>query len=405
MTEARKDARGRKLRTGEYFDSENQRYVFRKMVNGERINITASDLMDLRKQENELLCGIDRGIRFNTKKAKLTLNEYFDYWLKNFAKSGRKATTCTNYNSYYNTYIRGTIGKKQLNKVTKLDCQKIINQLQTNGKSHSTMSNLKSCLNIVFESALDEDIIFKNPVKNILLPQTETKKRTAMDPEQIEIFMNYIKNGRRYAWVYPEFVFLFNTGVRIGEMAALTWDNVDFENNTITIDKTVNRYRKKEYGFTVAMASPKSRTSVRKFPMNTEIRLILLKLKMKNMRPAAKIPFVDDAGNIRKYRKDLVFLNSAGNIWTEPTFLCLIKRIIDRYNREEAAEGEMLDDFCPHMARHTYTTLAYSAGADVKMVSEMLGHASTAVTMDTYTHITEEKRQEQEKIMEKIKVL
>ena len=50
--------------------------------------------------------------------------------------------------------------------------------------------------------------------------------------------MNYIKNSRRYAWVYPEFVFLFNTGVRIGEMAALTWDNVDFENNTITIDKT-----------------------------------------------------------------------------------------------------------------------------------------------------------------------
>lgn len=54
------------------------------------------------------------------------------------------------------------------------------------------------------------------------------------------------------------------------------------------------------------------------------------------------------------------------------------------------------------MARHTYTTMAYSAGADVKMVSEMLGHASSAVTLDTYTHITDEKRQQQEKIVEKI---
>ena len=74
MAEKRKDMKGRNLRTGEYYDEKNQRYMFRKMVAGNRITITAANLLDLRKQENDLLCKIDKGIKFDTKKAKATLN-------------------------------------------------------------------------------------------------------------------------------------------------------------------------------------------------------------------------------------------------------------------------------------------------------------------------------------------
>ena len=117
---------------------------------------------------------------------------------------------------------------------------------------------------------------------------------------------------------YPEFIFLFNTGVRIGELAGLTWDNVDFKNNMLTIDKTVNRYRKKDFGFTMALASPKSRTSVRTIPMNNEVRKMLLKEKMRNAGPTMSIPFVDDSGNIRRQVSDIVFANSVGRVWNEP---------------------------------------------------------------------------------------
>ena len=58
------------------------------------------------------------------------------------------------------------------------------------------------------------------------------------------MFMRYVKNSERYSYSYPAFVILFNLGMRIGEMAALTWDDVNFKENTITINKTVNRYRK-----------------------------------------------------------------------------------------------------------------------------------------------------------------
>lgn len=140
--------------------------------------------------------------------------------------------------------------------------------------------------------------------------------------------------------------------------------------------------------------------------MNNETRLVLLKLKFKNQQVAAPVPFVDDYGNIRYQVINLVFVNGKNNVWTKPNFLNLINRIIEKYNLEaEKSKKEKLVNFCPHMTRHTYTTLAYSAGVDVKAVSEMLGHSSTSVTLDTYTHLTDDKKREQEEIVKKIKVL
>lgn len=402
MAEKRKDKKGRNLRTGEYYDSKNKRYMFRKMVDGERVTITAPDLMELRKQENDLLCRIDRGNKLNTRDARMTLNAYFDFWMETFARSGRKATTCTNYKSYYNTYIKDTIGRMQIAKIKKADCQRIINEMVQDGKKHSTMANLKSCLNIVFECAVDDDIILKNPAKNLQLPQTESKKRTAIEGHQIDLFMGYVKNNEQYSYSYPAFVTLFNLGLRIGEMSALTWDSVDFKNDTITINKTVNRYRKKDYGFTMAVASPKSKTSVRSVIMNNVVRKTLMKLKMQSTMSDVRLPYVDDSGHVRGHVSGFVFINSLGNVWSEPCFRKLIRRIIEQYNRENHAEK--LEDFCPHMVRHTYTTLAYSAGADVKIVSQNLGHASTAVTLDTYTHLTEEKKKEQEAVAQTIRI-
>ena len=195
MAEKRKDSRGRNLKTGEYFDSVNKRYMFRKMIDGERITITASSLVELREQENELLCRMDKGNLLKTRNARMSLNAYFDFWMETFAKSGRKATTCTNYKSYYNTYVKNTIGKKQIAKITKTDCQRIINKMIEEGKKHSTMSNLKSCLNMVFECALDDDIILKNPAKNLQIPQTESRKKKAIEQKQIESCLLYTSDA------------------------------------------------------------------------------------------------------------------------------------------------------------------------------------------------------------------
>ena len=78
---------------------------------------------------------------------------------------------------------------------------------------------------------------------------------------------------------------------------------------------------------------------------------------------------------------------------------------MERY-KKDAEENHIgkTKNFCPHMVRHTYTSLAYSAGADVKIVSQNLGHASTSVTLDTYTHLTEEKKKEQEAVAQTVRI-
>lgn len=406
MTEKRKDNKGRVLRTGEYYDSKNKRYMFRKMVDGERVTLIADDLIELRKQENELLHMLDRGRKINAKSTKIILNEYFEYWFSMYAKSGRKATTCTNYKSYYNTYIlNDAVGRKAMCKITKADCQRIFNEMIEGGLKHSTMANLKSCLNNIFECAIDDDIIVKNPVKNIKLPQTEKKKRQAVAQDQVSIFMDYVKNNKRFSYSYPAFVVLFNSGARIGEIAALTWNDIDFDKSTITINKTLNRYRKKDYGFTMGIASVKSKTSVRTVTMNNFMKSTLLRMKLRRPHKTPKLPFVDDSGNTRGNVEEFVFLNSYGNVWSEPAFNELIKRIIEAYNEEAEAQGlEALENFCPHQSRHTYTSAAYEAGVDMKAVSRMLGHASDSVTLTVYTHLSEEKQREQEAIAKAIKI-
>ena len=79
----RKDCRGRNLRVGEYYDSENKRYMFRKMINGKRYTITDSDLIELRKQEADLINSIENGGLKNKELEKMTLDQYFEVWCTN----------------------------------------------------------------------------------------------------------------------------------------------------------------------------------------------------------------------------------------------------------------------------------------------------------------------------------
>lgn len=403
----RKDNKGRKLRTGEYYNAKTGIYQFRKMINGQRVTISDTDLVELRKRENELLVEMDKGVNVKNRNSNMTLNEYFDFWLNTFANTRRKATTITTYRSYYDTYIRETIGTKAISKITKVDVQIIINNMIKNGLQNSTLSNLKSCLNKVFECALDDDIVRKNPCKSIELPLPNAKKREAIDPDQIVIFMDYIKSSERFKYHYPLFVVLFNSGMRIGELAGLTWSDIDFSEGTININKSLNRYRKKDHGFTVGLGTPKSKTSKRVIAFNNVIKKALLVQKMQNTKTDTKIslPFVDDNGVVIDYISDFVFLNKRGNVWSGTTVAELIRTIVEDQNKSvKGTDKPVLKEFSPHMVRHTFTSVAYETGADVKIVSEILGHASTNVTLDRYTHLSDKKKKEQESLVKTIKI-
>lgn len=147
----RKDRGGRKLRTGEYYDSENDRYIFRKLVNGSRYTLTENDLTELRKKESNLLVEIEKREQDLDRIKRLTLDQYFEIWCKNFAKSGRKATTYTDYKAYYIAHVKNTeLGKKEIRKIKKMDCQRLFSKMIEKCSKGSTLNNMKGCLTLIF---------------------------------------------------------------------------------------------------------------------------------------------------------------------------------------------------------------------------------------------------------------
>ena len=180
---------------------------------------------------------------------------------------------------------------------------------------------------------------------------------------------------------------------------------MNFADNTITINTSLNRYRKKEYGFTKAIASTKSTASDRIIPMSDIVRSTLLRLKMKvpNITPA--LPLVDDRGNIKGEVSGFIFINRQGNTWSEPTFRDLIIRITEAYNKEHGENEQLkLNVFVPHQSRHTLISACYNAGVDPLATSQMVGHKSPETTLKAYTHLSNENQKAQDEIIKSIKI-
>lgn len=160
----RKDNKGRNLRVGEYYDADNNRYMFRKMINGKRYTIKNESLIELRKEESKLILSIEEDELINYNLQKLTLDQYYNIWCKNSAKSGRKATTYINYKAYYKAHVLGTeLGEMQIGKIKKIHCQRLFNKMIEIGRRKSTLNNMKGCLSVIFKEAEDDGAINRNP--------------------------------------------------------------------------------------------------------------------------------------------------------------------------------------------------------------------------------------------------
>ncbi|MCI9398465.1 MAG: tyrosine-type recombinase/integrase [Lachnospiraceae bacterium] len=403
----RKDQKGRKLRVGEYYDSENKRYMFRKMINGKRYTITDSDLIELRKQEAELINSIENGGLKNKELEKMTLDQYFEVWCTNSGKTARKATSLMNYKAYYRAHVKGTeLGTMEIGKIRKIHCQELFNKMIDAGSKKSTLNNMKGCLTMIFCDAEDDNAIVKNPCRNIRFNHADTGTREAIEMEQVELFMNFIKNDEIFSVHYNMFVVLFNLGVRVGEICGLTWNCIDMEHSTLTIDKSLNRYRKNEYGFTNALGSTKSKNSKRTITFNKVVAQALdrqRKYQEESEMNVQSIPIVDNYGRKIGETSGFVFTQVNGNVWNEPSIVKLLHRIVKKQNEDvTGTDKPKLRYFTPHQIRHTYTTLAYEAGADEKGIAMRLGHSSEKITKDTYTHLRGEKKKEQEATINKI---
>lgn len=399
----RKDKNGNILKTGEYQRPDGL-YQFTKMKNKKRYILYSNTLSSLREKESALLAIIAMQSPKNST-LDLSLNDYVQYWFETYGRQGRKPSTLQLYKNTYDYYLRSKIGSIPLKDLKRYDLQLIFNNLMDKGLKPGTLGVVRHCINNILETAVSEEIIYRNPLKGMILPKENKKHRTALGKEQLNAFLEFLRNDSFYSFYEPFFLTLFFTGMRVGECCALTWEDIDFESRLISVNKSQLRLNNNIY-----VGSPKSKSSFRKIPMNDIVYSSLLgllrktheiseneKTDRKEFVKSQSLIYINDTGRECGTVSGFLFFSTRHRILTEST----VRQIICHISKK-SGNGVSVERFVPHQSRHTFTSMAYEAGIDVKYTSLILGHSSINTTIDEYTHLSEEFSVNQSNVLRKL---
>ena len=374
MARERRDNKGRLLLTGEA-QIRNGSYTFRYTdENGVRKSITNWKLLPedqppkgdtnpecLRDMENRIT---DRRTKAMPKKTK-TVNAFWQEYIS--MKCEIAETTLVRYIYLYNKHIKNEWGKRPIQSVRYSDVKRFYISRLKHGLSLSTLGNLNNVIHPVFELACREHYIAANPVDGVYQEfkkrkDWEPKHRDALTEEEQDRLLSYVAHTLDYRELLPVLTVFLGTGIRSGELAGLTWDDIDFKKNTISINHTMNYTATLDGTCKYTVTVPKSNTGKREIPMLTEVR---------------------------------------------DTLLALYERITAKYNQEEHAEAEQegreenpLPPITCHMLRHTFCTRMILGGIDLKTVQIIMGHANAETTMRVYANVTKVQAQNEMMRME-----
>lgn len=404
MIEKRKDSKGRILKDGE-IERKDGRYEYRyKGRDGKRKSIYAKNLKELREkeivQQKEMVLGVLSDSS--------TFDDIFQKWYSQKIKQIKQSTAAL-YLSNYNNRIKNFLGRLKIKDIKRSDIILFYSELITKyNYTGNSIKNFHKIVHSVFEFAVNDEIILRNPCNNILKERTKqchnTEKKQALATKQQSIFFEYIKSSRYRGWL-PLFTVLFGTGCRIGEILGLTWNDIDFKNNLISINHTLQYIKIPNKKYKMYIDVPKTKTSIRLIPMLDEVRKALLNVREFQLSSTLNTLKVDGYTGF-------IFTNKNGNLYEYKNINVTINNIVNSYNKceteiakSENREPELLPHFSCHIARHSFATRLFENEANIKTISELLGHSNISTTMNIYTDVSIDKKQEAIKeIQGKIKI-
>ena len=314
----------------------------------------------------------------------LKFNEIVKQWL-NYKKSFIKDSTYNKYLNTYEKYIKDYMFSYYINQLTSNHIQTFILELskKTNYRTNkqlslSTVRVVVYIIKSVFSFASKQGLI--TPVHiDIDIPRLEKKQVHVLQKQEQIILEKYCMNQLN---IYTlSILFCLYTGVRIGELCALKWNHIDFNNRLIIIDQTVQRIQNKHENNIsktyLSVTRPKTVNSLRKIPITTNLYTILTEYYNQNY-----------------IKKDTYIFNNQFNTPIDPRRIQKhFKMILSKLN---------LTSITFHGLRHTFATRCIELGMDIKTLSEILGHSNVATTMSIYVHSTDSQKREQMELLSKM---
>lgn len=317
----------------------------------------------------------------------ISFSEFMDTYMEQYVKINCKYTTQKNYENMIENHLRKDLGFYKLKSISPSILQKYFNDKQKEGYSEGFLRNFKGLLSGMFKYAVYPcQYLKENPTQYIKIPKydikTKEKKVKTITVEQFEEIIHYLSTSKRQKYNCIEFMIAFHTGLRSSEVCGLTWDNIDFENKTLTVDKTLVSKK----GAICELQSPKTTTSYRTIAIGDTLITILRKVKKAQLENRLKYGTFynnNDEIDFSEYE----YSKAAGFVCREENGKCITTNKIKRLS--QTIEEKLNFDFSFHMLRHTHATLLIEAGANMKDVQERLGHSDLSTTMNTYAHVTE----------------
>ena len=335
--------------------------------------------------ENETLMREEIKAGLYTSNRNITLDSYFDEWEK--SRTGVIKDSSIKMNrSRYNNHIKSVLGETKLQKIEKREIVKLQQNLAQK-LSASTTNSVIVLLKTVLNAAVDDEIIIKNPAASVKplrmddRPKASETIHRALTREEQQAFIQEAKQE----WLYEFFCFSLCTGMRLNEIVALKWQDIDYINNVIHVTKTVSW----KQGGGIIETSPKSETSKRDIPMNDTIKKVLQMQRKKMAMIYGEI--------VARKMDSNIFIGSNGSrAVASSTVAFSINNVLKRLRQQDIE----IERFTHHAFRDTFATRYIEEGGNMQTLQKILGHSSLAMTADLYAHVLPSTKQQEMKQVE-----
>lgn len=373
--ERRKDNKGRVLRKGEVQRSDGT-YMYRyKDLDGKRISVYAKTLNDLREKEAR----IDKDLSDGVYTTDITLNQLFARYIEQNVNI--KPRTKHKYNVEYNRWVYNTwIGHRMINQLVKSDIVKFYKELKEKGYSNGTIKCIHKYINGALNMAYEDDMIRRNFAASCIEPYKKTEKRYALSKEETAKFLETAEKYGKGKMYLLGFKLMFLTGLRVGEVSGLTWDDIDLKKKVINVDHQFilgDENSRTSYH----IDSPKTFNSTRKVPMSNDVYDLFKELKADTFFEAFKFGSEVDGykGFVLHTRTGLPILTARFNEYA--------KLIVKLYN--ESHEDKLPNVSC-HICRHTFCTRMAELNINPSALQKIVGHGSYATTANVYISVEDD---------------
>lgn len=317
-----------------------------------------------------------------------TYRDMYDDWVIEY-KTTVKESTYNKTVGYFRNHILPEFGKFKIDKISVTQCQRFVLDLSKKFSKAKTIMNYAS---MVFDYALKHEALKRNPAKLVTYPRakvsnTRSDENKFYDKEHLNLFLSALDQEDKSSGYYMADTFLrvlALTGMRKGEALALTWNDIDFDNKSITINKGLTT----GINNTPYVETPKTVNSIRVVDITTQLARYLKQWQVRQRRELLMLGFNVSATNgeqpIFNSNKNTLVSLSRPRAW--------MMRITTKYH---------LEYIHVHGLRHTHASMLFEAGVSLKQVQERLGHSDIKTTMNIYAHVSKSSKREAVDLLDK----